>query len=41
MNSLEEYAAVLFSSRPGRKVEIVVIREGETIATHATLGRRR
>ena len=41
VTNLEEYAAMLFSSRPGREIEIVVVREGERITMRATLGRRR
>jgi len=39
--NLEEFAALLFGSRAGERVEIVVEREGERIATSAVLGQRR
>lgn len=39
--NLEEYAALLFSARPGHSVAIVVVRDGERITTLPTLGRRR
>ncbi len=39
--NLEEFAALLFASRAGDAVEIVVLRDGERVATRATLGRRR
>ena len=39
--NLEEYAALLFSSRPGSEIEIVVIRDGERVTARAALGRRR
>ena len=41
VENLEEYAALLFASRPGRKVEIVVLRDGRRITTQPTLGQRR
>jgi hypothetical protein len=39
--NLEEYAAVLFRTRPGSEVEIVVLRDGRRVTTRATLGQRR
>lgn len=39
--SLEEFAALLFTSAPGARVGIVALRGEERIETEATLGRRR
>ncbi len=39
--NLAEFAALLFSARPGQRVEIVAIRDGQRIVTQATLGQRR
>jgi hypothetical protein len=39
--NLEEFAAILFGSRAGERVEIVVERAGGRVATSAVLGQRR
>jgi serine protease Do len=39
--NLEEYSALLFGARPGQRVEIEVIRDGERIHSGAILGQRR
>jgi hypothetical protein len=39
--NLEEFAALLFGARAGERVEIVVEREEERVATSAVLGQRR
>jgi hypothetical protein len=39
--NLEEFAALLFSSRAGERVEIVVERNGERLRSNAILGQRR
>jgi membrane-associated protease RseP (regulator of RpoE activity) len=41
VSNLEEYAAVLYSSRPGQRVEVVVIRAGKRVIFEAILGQRR
>jgi hypothetical protein len=41
VRNLEEFAALLRAESPGRRVEIVVLRDGEEIHTTATLGQRR
>jgi aminopeptidase YwaD len=41
VTTLEEFAALLFASRAGDTVEIVVVRSGARVVTRATLGRRR
>jgi len=41
VESLEEFAALLFASRAGARVEIEVLRDGERLLLEATLGRRR
>ncbi len=41
VRSLEEYAALLFASRAGQRVEITVERDGEQLGFVATLGQRR
>ncbi|HTF35516.1 MAG TPA: M20/M25/M40 family metallo-hydrolase [Myxococcota bacterium] len=39
--NLEEFSALLFTARPGQRVEIEAIRDGVRIRTAATLGQRR
>jgi hypothetical protein len=39
--NLEEYAARLFSARPGQQVRIAIVREGREVEVVAKLGRRR
>jgi hypothetical protein len=39
--NLEEYAGLLFSARPGQRVEVVVVRDGGRITLEAVLGQRR
>jgi S1-C subfamily serine protease len=39
--NLEEYAGLLFSARPGQRVEVVVVRDGERVILEAMLGQRR
>jgi hypothetical protein len=39
--NLEEYAGLLHAARPGRRVEIVVVRDGDRVSLEAILGQRR
>ncbi|HME72685.1 MAG TPA: M20/M25/M40 family metallo-hydrolase [Myxococcota bacterium] len=39
--NLEEFSALLFTARPGQRVEIEAVRDGARIRTAATLGQRR
>jgi len=39
--NLEEYAALLFAARPGQRVEVIAIRDGQRMTFEVTLGQRR
>ena len=39
--NLEEYAGLLYATRPGQRVEIIAIREGALLTFEAVLGQRR
>jgi S1-C subfamily serine protease len=39
--NLEEYAGLLHAARPGQRVEIVVVRDGDRVSLEAILGQRR
>ena len=39
--NLEEYAGLLYATRPGQRVEIVAIRDGDRLTFEAILGQRR
>jgi hypothetical protein len=39
--NLEDFSAVLFTARPGQRVEIEALRDGTRVRTTATLGQRR
>ncbi len=39
--NLEEYAALLFAARPGQRVEVIAVRNGERMTFEVTLGQRR